>query len=286
MGGRIYDPALGRFLSPDPNIPEPGNTQAFNRYAYVHNNPLSFTDPSGFVEQRIDDCNDGNNCTPFEPAVLDPGKGDDCLWDCPTRMPSWFANFVNGSQFRNIHEFGNRGSSGGFTGNLNGFMKSGLNLWIDVTNSGSAYTGLYIYYSFPIADNELMGAAIFDGTVWIFGAIGSLEVNAARATMGLPLLRQSYVDEVKALEEVGLGLRAAGADAETVARILHAERNALKEKYRQLSPSDTHKLFEQRNIDKYGNALGPSIDQLRAAGKTWDQIIDSAMRAGGKDLGF
>ena len=49
MNGRIYDPELGRFLSPDPNIPEPGNTQAFNRYAYVYNNPLSYTDPSGFV---------------------------------------------------------------------------------------------------------------------------------------------------------------------------------------------------------------------------------------------
>ena len=48
MNGRIYDPELGRMLSPDPNVPNPTVTQEFNRYAYVHNNPLSYTDPTGF----------------------------------------------------------------------------------------------------------------------------------------------------------------------------------------------------------------------------------------------
>jgi RHS repeat-associated protein len=46
---RFYDPALGRFLQPDPIVPEPGNPQALNRYAYVYNNPLRYTDPSGHV---------------------------------------------------------------------------------------------------------------------------------------------------------------------------------------------------------------------------------------------
>ncbi len=44
---RFYDPALGRFLQPDPLVPEPGNPQALNRYAYVYHNPLRYTDPSG-----------------------------------------------------------------------------------------------------------------------------------------------------------------------------------------------------------------------------------------------
>ncbi|MBC7228457.1 MAG: RHS repeat-associated core domain-containing protein [Thermoflexales bacterium] len=44
---RYYDPALGRFISPDPIVPEPGNPQALNRYGYVNNNPLRYTDPSG-----------------------------------------------------------------------------------------------------------------------------------------------------------------------------------------------------------------------------------------------
>ena len=44
---RFYDPVLGRFIQPDPIVPEPGNPQALNRYAYVYNNPLHYTDPSG-----------------------------------------------------------------------------------------------------------------------------------------------------------------------------------------------------------------------------------------------
>ena len=45
---RYYDPALGRFTQPDTIVPEPGNPQSLNRYAYVLNNPLKYIDPSGF----------------------------------------------------------------------------------------------------------------------------------------------------------------------------------------------------------------------------------------------
>jgi len=47
MNGRAYDPVLGRFLSPDPIVQAPYDTQGLNRYAYVRNNPLRYTDPSG-----------------------------------------------------------------------------------------------------------------------------------------------------------------------------------------------------------------------------------------------
>jgi len=48
MNGRVYDPKLGRFLSADPFVQFPISTQGYNRYSYVGNNPLSFTDPSGY----------------------------------------------------------------------------------------------------------------------------------------------------------------------------------------------------------------------------------------------
>ncbi|MFY2560891.1 RHS repeat-associated core domain-containing protein [Corallococcus terminator] len=48
MKGRMYDPKLGRFLSPDPVVQAPLFGQSLNRYSYVLNNPLSFTDPTGF----------------------------------------------------------------------------------------------------------------------------------------------------------------------------------------------------------------------------------------------
>ncbi|MDF1642708.1 MAG: SpvB/TcaC N-terminal domain-containing protein [Pseudomonadales bacterium] len=48
MNRRIYDPMLGRVLQADPVIDGVGSTQGYNRYSYVHNNPLAYTDPSGF----------------------------------------------------------------------------------------------------------------------------------------------------------------------------------------------------------------------------------------------
>jgi RHS repeat-associated protein len=48
MNGRLYDPYLQRFLSPDDELQDPSNTQNYNRYTYCLNNPLRYTDPTGF----------------------------------------------------------------------------------------------------------------------------------------------------------------------------------------------------------------------------------------------
>ncbi len=53
MGGRVYDPEIGRFLSADPFVQFPASTQGFNRYSYVANNPLSYTDPSGYFLKKV-----------------------------------------------------------------------------------------------------------------------------------------------------------------------------------------------------------------------------------------
>ena len=49
MNGRLYDPILGRMLSPDIVVQQADNTQSYNRYSYCLNNPLRFVDPSGWV---------------------------------------------------------------------------------------------------------------------------------------------------------------------------------------------------------------------------------------------
>lgn len=49
MNGRLYDPLLGRFLSPDEYVQMPDFSQNFNRYSYAFNNPLAFADKSGEV---------------------------------------------------------------------------------------------------------------------------------------------------------------------------------------------------------------------------------------------
>jgi RHS repeat-associated protein len=48
MNGRLYDPVVGRFLEPDPVVQDASSTQNLNRYSYCLNNPLKYTDPSGY----------------------------------------------------------------------------------------------------------------------------------------------------------------------------------------------------------------------------------------------
>ena len=48
LNGRVYDPEVGRFLSPDPNVQYPESSQGYDRYRYVNDNPLSLSDPSGY----------------------------------------------------------------------------------------------------------------------------------------------------------------------------------------------------------------------------------------------
>ena len=64
-GARWYDPALGRFIQPDTLVPDPADAKMFDRYAYVNNNPIKYTDPTG-----------------HEPHLPnDPCSYEHCQWD-------------------------------------------------------------------------------------------------------------------------------------------------------------------------------------------------------------
>ena len=52
MNGRVYDPVLGRFLSADPFVGDVTDSQDYNRYSYLGNNPLGGTDPTGFFSLK------------------------------------------------------------------------------------------------------------------------------------------------------------------------------------------------------------------------------------------
>jgi len=56
MNGRVYDPIVGRFLSVDPLVGNPLSAQDYNGYSYCANNPMKYTDPSGYTyKQFMDD---------------------------------------------------------------------------------------------------------------------------------------------------------------------------------------------------------------------------------------
>ncbi|RTU26159.1 hypothetical protein DY972_33450 [Pseudomonas aeruginosa] len=129
------------------------------------------------------------------------------------------------------------------------------------------------------------------GGILLSGAAGLAAAGRGIAATGgakgvLPPLRQAYVNEVKALEDVALNMRAAGASPEQVARQLHQMRRDLGVQYKDLTPAPQLEVIYARNLEKYGDKLGPTVDWLRAKGKSWEQIIESASRSGGKDLGF
>ncbi|MGP2655915.1 RHS repeat domain-containing protein [Malaciobacter sp. WC5094] len=72
MNGRVYDSIIGRFISADPNIFYPFDTQDFNRYSYTKNNSLKYVDPSGYGWGDNDTDNPGDFSNDY-----DAGKAND-----------------------------------------------------------------------------------------------------------------------------------------------------------------------------------------------------------------
>lgn len=96
MNARIQDPQLGRFISADSIVPDPGYGQSYNRYSYVVNNPLAFTDPSG----NVNVCEDNPKLCEIVTVWADriyPAFGDS----------SYFSESPQGLQNRDTNGIGN-----------------------------------------------------------------------------------------------------------------------------------------------------------------------------------
>jgi RHS repeat-associated protein len=104
MNGRVYDPLLGRFLSPDQFVQDPSNSQNFNRYSYCLNNPLKYTDPSGeFIFTILSAI--------FCPALIVPAMQLDFAW-----MSGGMESKANGGTFM----------EGALKGGASGLINAGL----------------------------------------------------------------------------------------------------------------------------------------------------------------
>lgn len=97
-------------------------------------------------------------------------------------------------------------------------------------------------------------------------------------------LRLEYEQASRDLLTQAQRMQAAGMSEEQVARWAVDRRNQLKIEYRELTPPEMLMNIEARNMEKYRNPLGPSVDQLRSTGKSWQQIIEGAAKPGGQDL--
>jgi hypothetical protein len=73
FNARWYDAALGRFLQADSLIPDPGNPQAWDRYAFTLNNPVKYIDPTGHISCKklgTEGCDKNGNFVDNEPPPV------------------------------------------------------------------------------------------------------------------------------------------------------------------------------------------------------------------------
>lgn len=118
MNARLYDPLLGRFLSPDPYVQMPDFSQNFNRYAYCLNNPLIYTDPSGEIIFTI-------LSAIFCPALLPMAIQTDI---------GWISGGISSKQ--NGGSFGEGAFVGGVIGAINGALSMISPINIPLGDSG------------------------------------------------------------------------------------------------------------------------------------------------------
>ncbi len=93
-------------------------------------------------------------------------------------------------------------------------------------------------------------------------------------------LRSRYEAAVSGLRAQVIAMRQASTAAEEIANVVHAERRRLAAQFKQQTPEPLRSLIHRRTLAVYGDPIGPTIEYLRAMGKSWDDIIDSATRPG------
>jgi len=141
-----------------------------------------------------------------------------------------------------------------------------------------------------IAGAETIGVIVIDVAAVAVDAViaattaACADGNCSNELEQLLKLREKYETEVRALAEQARQRLADGQSEEEVARWAHEARRALGDLYKSMTPPDLLNEIYARNIERYGDPLGPTIEWLLKRGKTWEDIIESATRPGGQDI--
>jgi len=288
---RYFDPTLGRFLQTDPL----GYQDSMNLYQGMNMNPVNFVDPKG------------------EDAIQAELGKHDLFTTQRVKTGKWWLDLTVVGAFNEVRNAAALTANIG--ANLLGIMGDVHDLAVEqvdefgvklgISNPGNIrdfvqFSEIYFMVNASLVSSswqQIKGSAIYNvgiQTVKTSNMPVNYRSNCAvqqmRISVGkfsnLPLLRQAYVTEVISLKKEAEILKKGGMPLEEVARTLHARRREIGIRYKELTPALKLDVIYKRNLMKYGDQYGPTIEYLRSKGNSWEDIIESASRPGGTDLGY
>ena len=194
MNGRVYDPVLGRFLSPDKYVQEGDNSQNYNSYSYCLNNPLKYADPSGNVFVLVDFI--AITAMGAMLGAMNAAMSDKPIWKgALLGAASAAATYGIGSIFNGVGTFGHELLRAGAHGLSSGVFNAlnGDNFWNGLI-SGAASSGIGSYAQSINLNSGLMIASTTAMGGIVAWATGGDFLQGALQGMSIGLFNHSMHD--------------------------------------------------------------------------------------------
>lgn len=294
-----YDPRLGRRWNTDP-ISYPWQSP----YAAFNNNPIVFNDPLGLegkpkVSGPDDDCRAGDTDSKGRKytgtyqgigggAISLPKNASVTLLKTAKNVEGYLIKAgqvesfkVNGETFN--PSFGTVG--GKKETQFFGYLNSEGETYAGTQDFGeSIINSSKHWWNDYEGSNTNSTQDVWENWLNFYSWSQILRPSTASSAAYKPLLRLLYENEVRSLTGVAQRLATKGYSSEEIAVIVSRMRRWIGVRYKDMTdPKLLEKIFE-RNMKKYGDPWGPSIEYLRSKGYTWEQIIKKAAEPGGFDI--